>query len=159
MARFTIEDEIPASSSGFTIDDAPEVRTALTPGQIARASGAELPSPAQGFVTAMQGPLFGFLDEMTGAVQGIKSVATGGEFAPAYREGRDLIRGMEEQYRKDYPILATVAPLMASAPVFVGGPQVVLKPGAPGAKQPHAQHGWRCGNGCRIRVSLCGWRV
>ena len=100
MARFTIEDEIPASSSGFTIDDAPEVRTALTPEQIARASGAELPSPAQGFVTAMQGPLFGFLDEMTGAVQGIKSAATGGEFAPAYREGRDLIRGMEEQYRK-----------------------------------------------------------
>ena len=98
-----------------------------------RASGAELPSPAQGFVTAMQGPLFGFLDEMTGAVQGIKSAATGGEFAPAYREGRDLIRGMEEQYRKDYPITATVAPLMASAPVFVGGPQVVLKPGAPGA--------------------------
>ena len=40
MARFTIEDEIPASSSGFTIDDAPEVRTALTPEQIARASGA-----------------------------------------------------------------------------------------------------------------------
>jgi len=97
-----------------------------------RASGAELPSPAQGFVTAMQGPLFGFLDEMTGAVQGIKSAATGGEFAPAYREGRDLIRGMEEQYRKDYPVTATVAPLMASAPVFVGGPQVVLKPGATG---------------------------
>ena len=47
MARFTIEDEIPASSSGFTIDDAPEVRKALTPEQIARASGAELPSPAQ----------------------------------------------------------------------------------------------------------------
>ena len=40
---------------------------------------------------------------------------------------------MEEQYSKDYPITATVAPLMASAPVFVGGPQVVLKPGAPGA--------------------------
>ena len=133
MARFTIEDEALESSSGFTIDDATEARPSLTTEQIASASGAELPSPAQGFVTAMQGPLFGFLDEMTGAVQGIKSAATGGEFAPAYREGRDLIRGMEEQYRKDYPITATVAPLMASAPVFVGGPQVVLKPGAPGA--------------------------
>ena len=82
MARFTIEDEIPASSSGFTIDDAPEARQSLTPEQISRASGAELPSPAQGFVTAMQGPLFGFLDEMTGAVQGIKSAATGGGFRP-----------------------------------------------------------------------------
>ena len=58
--------------------------------QIPRASGAELPSPAQGFVTAMQGPLFGFLDEMTGAVQGIKSAATGGEFSrqPIARPGR-----------------------------------------------------------------------
>ena len=32
-----------------------------------RASGAALPSPVQGFVTAMQGPLFGFLDTMTGS--------------------------------------------------------------------------------------------
>ncbi|MBK7053390.1 MAG: hypothetical protein IPH54_23580 [Rhodoferax sp.] len=135
MARFTIEDEIPASSSGFTIDDAPEARPALTPEQIARASGADLPSPVQGFVTAMQGPLFSSLDEMTGAVQGAKSMLTGGDYLPAYREGRDLIRGMEEQYRKDYPITATVAPLMASAPVFVGGPQLVLKApaGASGA--------------------------
>lgn len=135
MARFTIEDEIPASSSGFTIDDAPEARPALTPEQIARASGAALPSPAQGFVTAMQGPLFSALDEITGAIQGAKSMLTGGDYLPAYREGRDLIRGMEEQYRKDYPITATVAPLMASAPVFVGGPQLVLKApaGASGA--------------------------
>jgi len=100
-----------------------------------RASGADLPSPAQGFVTAMQGPLFGFLDEMTGAVQGAKSFAAGGDYLPAYREGRDLIRGAEEQYRKDYPITAAVAPLMTSAPVFVGGPQLVLKApaGASGA--------------------------
>lgn len=135
MARFTIEDEIPESSSGFTIDDAPEARPALTPEQIARASGAALPSPAQGFVTAMQGPLFSALDEITGAIQGAKSMLTGGDYLPAYREGRDLIRGMEEQYRKDYPITATVAPLMASAPVFVGGPQLVLKApaGASGA--------------------------
>ena len=135
MARFTIEDEIPASSSGFTIDDAPEARPALTPEQISRASGADLPSPAQGFVTAMQGPLFGFLDEMTGAVQGAKSVLTGGDYLPAYREGRDLIRGAEEQYRNDYPITAAVAPLMTSSPVFVGGPQLVLKApaGASGA--------------------------
>lgn len=128
MARFTIEDEIPASSSGFTIDDAPEARPALTPEQTARASGADLPSPVQGFVTAMQGPLFGFLDEMTGAIQGAKSFATGGDYLPAYREGRDLIRGAEERHKQDYPVLSTVAPLMASAPVIVGGPQVVAKP-------------------------------
>lgn len=119
MARFVIEDD-PAESQRFTISDD-------TPTNTARASGADLPSPAQGFITAMQGPLFGFLDEITGAVQGMKSAATGGEFAPAYREGRDLIRGMEEQFRNDYPKTASITPLMASAPVFVGGPQVVLK--------------------------------
>ena len=127
MARFTIEDEIPASSSGFTIDDAPEARPALTPEQAARASGAALPSPAQGFYTAMQGPLFGFLDEMTGAVLGAGSVLTGGDYLPAYREGRDVIRGAEEQFRNDYPKTAAITPLMAAAPVFVGGPQVVWK--------------------------------
>ena len=83
----------------------------------------------------MQGPLFGFLDEMTGAVQGMKSAATGGEFAPAYREGRDLIRGMEEQFRKDYPKTAAITPLMAASPLMIGGPQLVLKApaGASGA--------------------------
>ena len=100
-----------------------------------RASGAALPSPVQGFVTAMQGPLFGFLDEMTGAVQGMKSAATGGEFAPAYREGRDLIRGMEEQFRNDYQKTAAITPLMAASPLMIGGPQLVLKApaGASGA--------------------------
>lgn len=93
-----------------------------------RESGAALPSPLQGAVTALQGPLFGFLDEITGAIQGAKSVATGGDFAPAYREGRDLIRGMESQYQRDYPTTATASKLMASAPVFVGGPQVLIKP-------------------------------
>lgn len=133
MARFTIEGETPESSSGFTIDDAPESKPELTPEQISRASGAELPSPLQGAFTALQGPLFGFLDEIIGAVHGAKSVATGGDFSPEYRQARDIIRGMEDKYRKDYPVTATVAPLMASAPVFVGGPQVVLKPGATGA--------------------------
>ena len=64
-----------------------------------------------------------------------------------------MIRGMEEQYRKDYPITATVAPLMASAPVLseVPGRSQAWRNRR---KQPHAQHGGRCGNCGRIRVSL-----
>jgi hypothetical protein len=127
MARFVIEDD-PAESQRFTISDD-------APANMARASGADLPSPVQGFVTAMQGPLFGFLDEMAGAFHGMTSAATGGEFAPAYREGRDLIRGMEEQYRKDYRITAAITPLVAASPLMIGGPQLVLKApaGASGA--------------------------
>lgn len=130
MARFDIDAALAEANQGGKFDVDAGLQSAT-----ARASGADLPSPAQGFVTAMQGPLFGFLDEMTGAIQGAKSFATGGDYLPAYREGRDLIRGAEEQYRKDYQTIATVAPLMTSAPFFVGGPQLVLKApaGASGA--------------------------
>jgi len=128
MARFDIDAALAEANQGGKFDVDAGLQSAT-----ARASGADLPSPVQGFVTAMQGPLFSFLDQMTGAIQGAKSFATGGDYLPAYREGRDLIRGAEEQFRKDYPKTASITPLMASAPVFVGGPQVVLKPGAPGA--------------------------
>ena len=141
MAKLDIEAAI-ADHSGVTVGDGRKSvgRSPLSAEEAistatSRASGAALPSPAQGFVTAMQGPLFGFLDEMTGAVQGMKSAATGGEFAPAYREGRDLIRGMEEQFRKDYPKTAAITPLMAASPLMIEGPQLVLKApaGASGA--------------------------
>ena len=102
----------------------------------------------------MQGPLFSFLDEMTGAVQGIKSAATGGEFAPAYREGRDLIRGMEEQYRKDYPITATVAPVDGIRLFECRRSRVVLGRALPGAKQPPCAT-WRgCGSSCGYGLAL-----
>lgn len=141
MAKLDIEAAL-ADHSGVTGSDGkksggrspPSVEEAISTAT-SRASGAALPSPVQGFVTAMQGPLFGFLDEMTGAVQGMKSAATGGEFAPAYREGRDLIRGMEEQFRNDYQKTAAITPLMAASPLMIGGPQLVLKApaGASGA--------------------------
>ena len=117
MAKFDIEAALADSGA---VDQA--LKTAAD-----RESGAASPSPAQGLVTAMQGPLFGFLDEMTGAVYGAKSALTGGDYLPAYREGRDVIRGAEEQFRKDYPKTAAITPLMAATPVFVGGPQVVWK--------------------------------
>ena len=127
MARFTIEDDGDQGSAGFTIEDDLAPVDAPRKTATSRESGAYLPSPVQGFYTAMQGPLFGFLDEMAGAVKGAGSVLTGGDYLPAYREGRDVIRGAEEQFRKDYPKTAAITPLMAAAPVFVGGPQVVWK--------------------------------
>ncbi len=121
QARFTIEDD--TSDGGFTISD-----DASTPANMARASGADLPSPVQGYVNALQGPLFGFLDEMTGAAYGLKSLATGGDYLPAYREARDVMRGAESQFREDYPLTSKITPLVASAPVLIGGPQIVAKP-------------------------------
>lgn len=123
MAKFDVESALAEANKGGKFDVDLGLQSAT-----ARASGADLPSPVQGFVTAMQGPLFGFLDEMTGAIQGAKSFATGGDYLPAYRESRDMIRGAEAQFREDYPLTAKITPLVASAPVIVGGPQIVAKP-------------------------------
>jgi len=130
MARFDIDAALAEANQGRKFDVDAGLQSAT-----ARASGADLPSPAQGFVTAMQGPLFGFLDEMTGAIQGAKSFATGGDYLPVYREGRDLIRGMEEQFRNDYRKTAAITPLVAASPLMIGWPQLVLKApvGASGA--------------------------
>lgn len=123
MARFDIDAALDEANQGGKFDVDAGLKSAT-----ARASGADLPSPVQGFVTAMQGPLFGFLDEMTGAAYGLKSLATGGDYLPAYREARDVMRGAEEKFKKDYPKTAAITPLAASAPVIIGGPQVVAKP-------------------------------
>lgn len=88
----------------------------------AERSGAGLPSPLQGAVTALQGPLFGSLDELTGAVQAGKAMLTGEDSKKAYVENRDLIRGMTDQYKRDYPVLSAVAPAAASAPVMALAP-------------------------------------
>lgn len=125
MARFTIEDDVsePAPQERFTIsDDLPKNRM--------REAGKQLPSPMQGFVTAMQGPLFGFLDEITGGVQAGKAIATGEDPQKAYTQYRDLIRGAEQQYRQDYPTVSAIAPAMVAAPIYVAGPQIAMAPKA-----------------------------
>jgi len=73
MARFDIDAALAEANQGRKFDVDAGLQSAT-----ARASGADLPSPVQGFVTAMQGPLFGFLDEMTGAIQGAKSLLPAG---------------------------------------------------------------------------------
>lgn len=92
-------------------------------------SGRNMNSSAQGFINAMQGPTFGFADEIFGGLSaGGKSVANlfglgnGQSFKQNYEEGRDTVRGATEQFRKEYPATAISTGLMASAPTFVLGP-------------------------------------
>ena len=116
-----------------------------------RASGAELPSPAGVSSPRCKGRyLFPRRDDRRSS--GNKSAATGGEFAPAYREGRDLIRGMEEQYRKDYPITATAC-AFDGIRLFCRRSRESFSSWRSQRKQPRAT--WRrCGNCGRIRVFI-----
>lgn len=74
--------------------------------------GVPIGSSVQGAINALQGPTFGFLDELAGAV-----AAPFGK----YNEVRDYVRGATEQFRKEYPIVAPVTSLMTAAPTMVAG--------------------------------------
>lgn len=67
--------------------------------------------------SAMQGPTFGFLDELAGA----GAAAFGAPFsdkpmAERYKSARDYIRGMTEQFGKEYPITGAITRGMTAAP-------------------------------------------
>lgn len=140
MAKFDVEAALAASSA-----EGP--RRFKMPGAVpaprAKTDGESLPSPVQGFVTAMQGPTFGFLDELTGAVNAVGELATGGGLEGArraYIERRDLIRDAERQFRKERPTLANLSALAASAPVMMArmraAPVMMAAPGASAAAVP-----------------------
>ena len=67
--------------------------------------------------SAMQGPTFGFLDELAGA----GAAAFGAPFSDKsmgerYKSARDYVRGMTEQFGKEYPITGAITRGMTAAP-------------------------------------------
>jgi hypothetical protein len=75
--------------------------------------GFPIGSSVQGALNALQGPTFGFLDELAGAVAS--------PFGK-YKEVRDYVRGSTEQFRQDYPITAATTSAMTAAPtMMIGG--------------------------------------
>ena len=124
MARFDVEAALSAAGAGGASTAAPGPKRFRMPGEpsAGEREGRAMAAPLQGFITAMQGPTFGFQDELTGAVQGLKTILTGGGLDHAgqdYAHYRDMMRGATEQYRKDRPTLATLSSLAASMPVQV----------------------------------------
>lgn len=73
----------------------------------------------RGLVNVMQGPLMGFGDEllagMSAAVQSPFSDRTFGEL---YEMKRDKLRGIEDQYKEDFPVGSTATKIAASAPLI-----------------------------------------
>jgi hypothetical protein len=91
-------------------------------------AGAQKSQMEKGFLAAMQGPTFGFYDELAGAVAApIKAITEGVPLSQAYQEQRDVIRGAAESYTKENPfssvglqVAASVPTMMVSAPARVG---------------------------------------
>lgn len=90
--------------------------------------GRALPSGVQGGMTAIQGPLFGFADELAGAVSAGGQLLTGDtNIRDNYLATRDMYRGANDAAREQNPILMGVTGAMASAPLIVisGGSSAV----------------------------------
>lgn len=92
----------------------------------------QLNSSVQGFINALQGPTFGFLDELAGlggaavgAVANLTPYGDGKSLSENYTGTRDQVRAATNQFRQDYPVTATTTNMMASAPMIFGAPQTL----------------------------------
>lgn len=87
-----------------------------------RGAGAE-----RGLMSVIQGPTFGFGDEILGAVGGAyDTVVKGGGLADNYRANRDYVRGAQSVERENNPIFTAVTQGMASAPTLLLSPTRLL---------------------------------
>lgn len=75
--------------------------------------------------TNLNGLTFGFGDELMGGVMGAYKTVTGQgpqSFAENYRNSRDYVRGVLDQYKQDYPVSSTVAGVSAAVPTILANP-------------------------------------
>ena len=91
-------------------------------------AGTEKSTLQRGALTALQGPAFGFVDELYGAVSAPFTAATQNiPLGQAYQQGRDVVRGQTESFEQESPFTAaglqlgaSVPMAMVSAPVAIG---------------------------------------
>lgn len=84
-------------------------------------SGRE--SSLRGLYSVLQGPSFGFADEIGGALAGGLEALKGGSFLDQYKQTRDYMRGAAKQVGEDNPIFDAVTQGVASLPMMaLGGP-------------------------------------
>ena len=91
-------------------------------------TGTEKSTLQRGALTALQGPTFGFADELYGAVSApFTAIQQGIPLGQAYEQGRDVVRGQTESFEQESPFTsaglqlgASVPMAMVSAPVAIG---------------------------------------
>lgn len=77
----------------------------------------------RGLSNVVQGPTFGFGDELIGAVGGAyKTLTNDKPFKENYRDTRDYMRGVQDQYKEDFPIGSIATQLMTAAPTLAANP-------------------------------------
>lgn len=85
-------------------------------------AGAKKSELEKGFLTAMQGPTFGFYDELAGALAApITAIQTGKPLSEAYQQERDIRRGAAESYMKENPWTSAGLQGVASIPTMMAG--------------------------------------
>jgi hypothetical protein len=85
-------------------------------------SGSLMDAAAQGLHSVMQGPTFGFYDEIGGALGGIKSMVQGKGFGSGYRDTRDYLRGAADAQSEQNPTVSAITRGMAAAPTMLFNP-------------------------------------
>jgi hypothetical protein len=80
--------------------------------------GTQKSTTQRGVVAALQGPTFGFLDELAGAVSAPFLAAQQNiPLGQAYRQGRDVVRGQTESFEAERPFTAAGLQIAASGPM------------------------------------------
>lgn len=94
----------------------------------AKTAGATSPLGVKAAMTAMQGPTFGFADELMGFITApaFKAMQPDMPLSQAYQTGRDIYRGGVQSFKEEYPI-GSVIPEMAGA-MALGGPVRQIMP-------------------------------
>lgn len=70
--------------------------------------GRQLPTIAKSALNILQGPTFGFGDEIIGAIGGAKSAIEGKGFRPGYERTRDTVRGAVKSLQAEYPVSSAI---------------------------------------------------
>ena len=84
------------------------------------AAGRGANSSLQGLLSAVNGPMFGFGDEVIGALSApLKSLVNGQSLGKNYRETRDYVRGAQDSYKDEYPWTSALTQVAAGAPMGV----------------------------------------
>ena len=95
----------------------------------------------QGLSSVVQGPTFGFADELAGIGGGALAAMTGGKFSEGYKQYRDFMRGAADKQQQDNPVTTALTRGAASLPLAAQAPQALAAtakatfPGAAAAYQ------------------------
>jgi hypothetical protein len=117
------DDLVPASGNAFA-----DLTTVPFKGNASMLAGAQARPQLRDALATLQGPTFGFGDEIIGGVVGgAKTLFNDKPLRQNYEETRDFVRGAVDQQKKEAPGRTAMSQMIASLPV--GGPLAKLLPG------------------------------